>query len=249
VRARNIKPGFFLNEHLSSLPALTRLLFIGLWCMADREGRLEYRPDKIRAVIFPYEKIKNGGLTVMLRMLAEAKPDPFILIYQVTGKWYIQVCNFSEHQSPHHTEKKSKIPACVSSPLRHGEYPPDSLIPDSLIPDSLNPDSLIPDVGEGKPSRSAPPAPKISFNTSTGTFECITDQQTQLWASAYPLVDIPATIRRAAAWLAANPTRAKTNYARFLTNWFSRDQADAVGREAAFAVVDGLAGQKAVRKC
>ena len=48
ARARNIKPGFFDNETLGELPALTRLLFIGLWCLADREGRLQDRPKRIK---------------------------------------------------------------------------------------------------------------------------------------------------------------------------------------------------------
>ena len=39
ARARNIKPGFFDNEILGELPALTRLLFIGLWCLAVKALR------------------------------------------------------------------------------------------------------------------------------------------------------------------------------------------------------------------
>jgi hypothetical protein len=41
ARARNIKPGFFANPELVELPFATRLLFIGLWTVADRAGRLE----------------------------------------------------------------------------------------------------------------------------------------------------------------------------------------------------------------
>lgn len=38
ARARNIKPSFFKNEDLADLNPFDRLLFIGLWCLADREG-------------------------------------------------------------------------------------------------------------------------------------------------------------------------------------------------------------------
>ena len=38
MRARNLKPGFFKNETLAEIEPLGRLLFQGLWCMADREG-------------------------------------------------------------------------------------------------------------------------------------------------------------------------------------------------------------------
>ena len=44
MRTRLLKPGFFMNEELARLPVRARLLFAGLWCLADREGRLEDRP-------------------------------------------------------------------------------------------------------------------------------------------------------------------------------------------------------------
>ena len=34
ARLRTIKPGFFMNEELASVPPLGRLLFEGLWCIA-----------------------------------------------------------------------------------------------------------------------------------------------------------------------------------------------------------------------
>ena len=40
ARTRSIKPSFFDNEILGDLPPLTRLLFIGLWGIADREGQM-----------------------------------------------------------------------------------------------------------------------------------------------------------------------------------------------------------------
>jgi len=47
ARSRNIKPGFFRNEMLAECSPLARLLFAGLWCLADRFGRLEDRPKRI----------------------------------------------------------------------------------------------------------------------------------------------------------------------------------------------------------
>lgn len=49
ARARNIKPGFFINEDLVELPFSTRLLFAGLWIIADREGRLGERDRRSSA--------------------------------------------------------------------------------------------------------------------------------------------------------------------------------------------------------
>lgn len=41
ARARYIKPGFFTNERVGELDPLDRILWQGLWCHADREGRLK----------------------------------------------------------------------------------------------------------------------------------------------------------------------------------------------------------------
>lgn len=135
MRSRNIKPGFFKNEDLAKLEPHCRLLFAGLWGLADREGRLEDRPDRIRAELFPYEVSLD-----VHRYLTELSRLNFIIRYRIGKQSYIQVTAWKEHQSPHNTEKKSEIPEyvegvsaiTVNTPLRNGEYPPDSLIPDSL---------------------------------------------------------------------------------------------------------------------
>ena len=108
MRARNIKPGFFKNDCLGSLSIYARYLFAGLWCLADREGRLEDRPQRIKAEIFPYEKV---NVEELLAELAQKNGDhPFILRYQVDGRKYIQVVNFTKHQKPHRNEQPSVIP-------------------------------------------------------------------------------------------------------------------------------------------
>lgn len=55
MRARNIKPGFWENEDLGEMSIAGRQLFIGLWCLADREGRLEDRPRKIKGNLFRFD--------------------------------------------------------------------------------------------------------------------------------------------------------------------------------------------------
>lgn len=49
---------------------------------------------------------------------------------------------------------------------------------------------------------------------------------------AYPLVNIEREIKRAAAWLVANPTKRKKDAPRFLNNWLKGEQADAEKRKA-----------------
>jgi hypothetical protein len=108
ARTRSIKPGFFDNEVLGGLPPLTRLLFIGLWCIADRKGRLEDRPKRIKKTLLGYDDVSTSEVSEMLQALHDTG---FIIRYTVDGEEYIQVVNFAKHQNPHVKEKPSEIPA------------------------------------------------------------------------------------------------------------------------------------------
>lgn len=105
MRARNIKPSFFVNDELAQVEPLGRLLFAGLWCMADRAGRLEDRPLKIKASILPFD---NCNVDLLLASLAS---HDFILRYEQNKKRYIEIVNFVKHQSPHIKEQESTIQA------------------------------------------------------------------------------------------------------------------------------------------
>lgn len=105
ARARNIKPGFFLNDTLAGCEPLARLLFAGLWTIADREGRLEDRPKRIKAEILPYDDCDPESL---LQQLHDAR---FIVRYEADGERYIQVATWTKHQDPHYKERPSIIPA------------------------------------------------------------------------------------------------------------------------------------------
>ncbi len=114
ARSRNIKPGFFANEHLAVLPFETRLLFIGLWTLADRDGRLEDRPIKIKMHVFPAD---NVDVDRCLSELADAG-ETFIQRYVVDSVGVIQIVNWDKHQKPHHQEAGSILAANDFAPRR-----------------------------------------------------------------------------------------------------------------------------------
>lgn len=157
ARSRNIKPGFFSNDSLAELPALTRLLFIGLWTICDRDGRLEDRPRKIKAEALPYDECNVDAALQALHN------SGFIIRYASGGLRCIQVVNWAKHQNPHMKEAESTIPAPdehQTSTIQTPEPAPDEQQPKperaGLIPDSLN---LIPDSGFLIPEKSAPEKP------------------------------------------------------------------------------------------
>jgi hypothetical protein len=106
MRSRNIKPGLFKNELLGEEDPIYSLLFAGLWTLADKEGRLEFRPKRIKAELFPYRPMLD--LTLSLAWLND---NSFITVYKKDQNSYIQINNWKKHQSPHHKEQDSMIPA------------------------------------------------------------------------------------------------------------------------------------------
>lgn len=152
ARARNIKPSFFTNLELGDCDPLARLLFIGLWTLSDREGRLEDKPRQIKIQTIPYD---NADCDALLKQLHD---NGFICRYTVEEKSYIQITNFSKHQNPHLKEKESDIPPPFKKsqsiePVEEKKAPnlsganqvqepekPQTIPADSLL---LNPDSLI----------------------------------------------------------------------------------------------------------
>lgn len=184
ARARNIKPSIMDNEDLSDLEPLTRLLFVFLWMLADREGRLEDRPKRIAAQALPYDRSANVD-----EMLKDLTEGGFIHRYEVGDHKVIQIVSFAKHQTPHGTEKDSVLPdesglfrvhkrqtngyatgefTLVNSLNSPQEQSDDSSLTvkkqkqNTLIPDSLIPDSPIPEMNTGLHSAAPPASPRGS---------------------------------------------------------------------------------------
>ena len=176
ARSRNIKPGFFLNDDLAQLEMAARLLFAGLWTIADREGRLEDRPLRIKAEVLPYDPCNVDTL------LNDLHQGGFITRYKHGGNAYIQINNFTKHQNPHKNEAESVIPppeelaqykystSTVLAPEMHSTNPADSL---NLIPDSLNliPDSLFSAPGDAEKNK--PPRKPFKNKQQEALFDMV----------------------------------------------------------------------------
>jgi hypothetical protein len=57
ARIRYLKPEFFIDDDIAQLSYAQRLFYQGLWCHADKEGRLEDRPAQLKVQIMPYDNI------------------------------------------------------------------------------------------------------------------------------------------------------------------------------------------------
>lgn len=250
ARARNIKPGFFTNEDLVELDFATRLLFIGLWTEADREGRLEDRPKRLKMALFPADNLDVDAC------LADLAAAGFILRYEAGGKRYIQVLNFGKHQNPHVKEAASIIPApCehhanpVLAPDQHSASPADSLIPDSIetpLTHASVPDE--PAAAEPTPAAAQPEAPAPTSGPHPMTLDWEPDQR-RLQALA-TMAGLPLALfaREAISGFvihheAKGLSKTGSEWLAALVNWVKRDAEQAKAQAARVVSFPG-GGQK-----
>lgn len=108
ARIRTVKPELFKHEELCALSPLHRLVFIGLFCLADREGRLKDRPRSIKLEVAPWD---DCDINAILNDLADS-PDRFIERYTTRdGERLIQIRAFGKHQAINAREASSTLPA------------------------------------------------------------------------------------------------------------------------------------------
>lgn len=197
MRARNIKPSFFKNPELGECSVAARLLFSGLWCMADREGRLLDRPKQIKAEIFPYDEYTAQQVE---GMLVELDKCGLIKRYEVEGVRVVWVVTFKTHQRPHVKEKNSELPAFEAKHLPRHELAPTQVSASTdlgSVEPALNPEcGMINDecgmLNEEVP-RSAPrqESDYLEFTATNG--------QLGMWEHAYPSLNVKQEVLQALA--------------------------------------------------
>lgn len=232
MRSRNIKPGFFLNEELAEMDFATRLLFIGLWCYADREGRFEWKPKKIHAAIFPYDH--DLDVEKMLRNLMSLH---LITCHDKVG--YIPC--FLKHQHPHPHEAKSSLPSYDYTVNQNNEQNqchdmslqglPMSLQNLKCQADIRNPDIMIHNTfscAELENLKPTEPSEPFLFQIpliDKTNFD-ITQKDIDKWQDVFPAVNITAEIKRMILWCDDNPKNRKTRRGinKFCSAWMERAQ-------------------------
>jgi len=101
-RVRTIRPEFFTAEDIVALSASARLLYIALWCEADREGRMAWTPATFRLRYFPADQIDIDKLA------GELIERELVVPY---GDGLAYLPNFTTWQCLNARESASKLPA------------------------------------------------------------------------------------------------------------------------------------------
>jgi hypothetical protein len=137
ARTRLIHPDFFTDADLLSLTPLHRLLFAGLWCHADREGRLLDKPRDLKIRILP------GDQCDVEPMLADLAGLGMVTRYEAGGVRVLSLPGFVRRQHPHAKEAASTLPDMVEP----GNYPasPVKVVASRAVSDTVSASDTVSD--------------------------------------------------------------------------------------------------------
>jgi hypothetical protein len=101
ARIRTIKPEFFTSEDICALSPLARLLYIGVWCEADREGRLKWSPANLKRRYLPEDTCDRDE--VCQELIDRG-------VVQLYGDGLAWIPSFLSHQQINPREAQSVLP-------------------------------------------------------------------------------------------------------------------------------------------
>jgi ferredoxin len=109
ARIRTIKPEFFTSEDIVGLSPMARLLYIALWCEADREGRLPWKPKTFKLRYLPADACD------VMALCGELTAAGLVVLY---GDGLAFIPSFIAHQHINPREAASQLPAPDACPTR-----------------------------------------------------------------------------------------------------------------------------------
>ena len=108
ARIRSIKPEFWTSENIGKLSRDARLLFIGLWNLADDVGRVRGALPYLSGALFSYDD--DATPAAVGAWLSELVGSGMVRAYTVDGSSYLDIPKWLKHQRIDHPTA-SKIPA------------------------------------------------------------------------------------------------------------------------------------------
>lgn len=107
ARKRMIDPSIWQSEDFSKLSTLAKLVFIGLFSLADDEGRGRCNPVYLKSTLFPYEEgIRSADID---KTLSEISSNMSAIFYSCDGSSYYSLYNWNTWQKID-KPSQSKIP-------------------------------------------------------------------------------------------------------------------------------------------
>ena len=215
ARIRTIKPDFFTSEDIVSLSPLARLLYIALWCEADREGRFTWRPATFKLRYFPGDRvnIETLGQELTCREL--------VIRY---GGCLAYIPTFLNHQHVNPREAQSSLPVPDASArvtnAQVGREGKEGKGKEGVMQEGSRPNGARHSI----PVDNSELLEKLPLREG-GEFDVRQSLVAEL-EPLYPSVDLPATLREMKAWLVLNVDRRKTRKGirKCIGNWLQGEQ-------------------------
>lgn len=236
--SRLIKESICTSESMASLSWFEQALFIRLIVTVDDYGRMDGRPAVLRGRMFSLEDVSVKDVRAGLHKLSAAG---MVLLYEVSGKPYLQLTTWNRHQTPRAKESKYPPPptenkACdqlqavanTCKQLQTDENSGTQILADA--PDIRYSNSIfgIRDTvcaEDGAAASTLPPA-VIYLPLNDKTEYRVDQKQLDEWSGLYPAVDVMQELRKMKGWLDSNPKKRKTRggIKRFIVNWLASEQ-------------------------
>ena len=222
ARIRTIKPEFFTSEDIVSLSPLARILYIALWCEADKEGRLVWKPLTFKLRYLPADDCDIKALC------QEIIDRGLVTLY---GEGYAVIPAFAAHQHINPRESASQLPEPVANVTRKARVGTRQARVGAGA--NLDVDAQGGREGKGKERDISPepfgPEPDPSgfaIPLNDGSEWAIPLTTVQDWKQAFPAVDVDQELREMRAWANANPTKRKTSrgVSAFAFRWLAKAQ-------------------------
>lgn len=218
ARIRTIKPEFFTSEDIVALTPFARLLYIALWCEADKEGRLIWKPKTFKMRYLPGDDLDIGALC------DELTTSGLVVLYG-DGLAYIPQFRKHQHINPRETESCLPTPESTRQPrVKHASAR-------VTEPTVTHREEGKGKEGEEDASVDATEPSEFSIPLNDGSEWAVTTRTLAEWVQSFPAVDVEQELREMRAWANANPAKRKTSrgIAAFAVRWLSKAQ-DTPGR-------------------
>ena len=108
ARIRTIKPEFWSSPGIETLEYRWRLLYIGLWQLADDFGRGAFNPREFLGFVFPADMSEDSG--GIRRGCGELRRVFGVEFYSVGGRHFYAIPSWEKHQKVDRRTKASKFP-------------------------------------------------------------------------------------------------------------------------------------------
>jgi hypothetical protein len=218
ARIRTIKPEFFTSEDIVALSAFARLLYVALWCEADKEGRLIWKPKTFKMRYLPADDLD------ILALCKELTDSRLVVLY---GDGLAHIPQFRKHQHINPRESESGLPDPVSTREPRVKHASARV---TVAPVTHREEGKGRE-GDIDASDDATELSEFSIPLNDGSEWAVTTRALAEWVQSFPAVDVEQELREMRAWANANPAKRKTSrgIAAFAVRWLSKAQ-DTPGR-------------------